>query len=97
MLHHGWVDENAQSLDISQWGETLAQQLETLRDVAGNRAVCEVLKRNEYADKTRIQREFKVGDFVWLRSPGLDGKLEASWLGPYQVIEKLVKLTTGWM
>ena len=38
-------------------------------------------------------RQFKQDDLVWLRSPGMDAKLEVSWLGPYMVTRCISDVT----
>ena len=42
-------------------------------------------KRKTYFDKGTVNRQLEVGDKVLCRIPGMTGKLEESWHGPYSV------------
>lgn len=69
------------------------------------RAAYEVARKNiikrkqanlEYANKNRSLPDFAIGDVVLLYDPTLRksrSKIEASWIGPYKVTEKLSEVT----
>lgn len=88
LLHHGWVDGSSEPLDVAEWGEVLAGQLEIMRDVAREKGLKVVEERKEDHDRKAVLRELNEGDCAWVRSPGIDGKLDAAWLGPYPVLGK---------
>jgi len=43
-------------------------------------------------NKNKSLRELEVGSKILMRIPGLQGSLEASWEGPYDVVEKLSRV-----
>ena len=100
VLHSGWLCPESQQLDVETWGELLASQLEALRDVARERGLVATEKRKQLYGKGTSSRCFEIGDSVWDRTPGMDGKLEAAWSGPYQVVKRIgdmdYRLDLGW-
>ena len=89
ILHAGWSDRENWSLDVSSWGEILAETLELMRDIVRERAEKASGERKVYYDKKSVQRELMVGDSVWCRIPGMDHKLKEAWHGPYPVMERI--------
>ena len=89
VLHHGWVEQENFSLDVSEWSECLAEKLEVLRDVMRERVLKAVEDRKTYYDKKSMTRVLDEGDLVWCRVPGMDHKLKEVWHGPYQVLERI--------
>ena len=67
ILHHGWVEQENFSLDVSEWSKCLAESLEVLRDVMRERVMKAVEDRKTYYDKKSVTRELCEGDFVWCR------------------------------
>ena len=47
-----------------------------------------VENRKKIYDSGSKLREFSVGDQVLVRIPGLDGKMEESWKGPYIILKR---------
>ena len=47
-------------------------------DTAREHGLVETAYRKERYDKGTVNRTFKVGDSAWVRSPGMDVKLDAS-------------------
>ncbi len=47
-----------------------------------------VKTKDDYDKKSR-PRELDVGSMVLMRVPGLVGKLDDSWDGPYEVVDKI--------
>ena len=89
ILHAGWSVRENWSLDVSSWGEILAERLELMRDIVRERAEKASGERKVYYDKKSVQRELMVGDSVWCRIPGMDHKLKEAWHGPYPVMERI--------
>ena len=73
--------------------EELADRLELLRDAAHNKRAVQELQRKDIYDRVSTLRKFEKGDKVLLRTPGLVGKLEESWTGPWEVVQKCGILT----
>ncbi len=51
-----------------------------------------VLMKDTYDKKSR-PKELDVGSMVLMRVPGLVGKLDDSWDGPYKVVDKISPVT----
>ena len=46
-------------------------------------------ERKKGFDRKAVNRQFKIGDLVLCRIPGMTHKLKESWHGPYPVVEVL--------
>ena len=46
----------------------------------------------DHANRKARAREFSEGAMVWVRTPGLSGKIDASWEGSFQVLKKCNKV-----
>ena len=88
LLHNGWLERDQRKLNVSAWADELADRLELLRDFASEQKLENAKRRKERYDKHSVHREFKKGDRVLLRTPGLTGKLQESWTGLWEVSEK---------
>ncbi len=89
LLYSGWKLREFQQIDTSDWVMQLAEKLEILRDVAMSNSISESKKRKYYYDCGKVERKLLVGQLVWCKIPGRNGKLEDSWDGPYKV-EKIL-------
>ncbi len=92
LLYAGWVDECYDGMDVSSWVVGLQDRLKTLHEVAVVNASAATNARKSYFNKNKSVRELEVGGKVLLRVPGLCGLLEASWEGPYDVVERLSRV-----
>ncbi len=72
---------------MSDWAEELADRLELLRELAWEKGIEAVRSRKKRYDKGSVERMFEKGDRVLLRTPGLVGKLEEYWSGPWEVVD----------
>ena len=78
-------------MHVSGCNSCVAVRLELIRDIAVQKGVVESRKRKEY-DHGKVKRELKIGEKIWCRIPGKNGKnrkLEDSWEGPY-IVEKML-------
>ena len=57
-----------------------------MRDVANSNLVQTSAKRADKWNRTAVDRSFKEGDMVWVTRPGLDLKLQESWVGPGKIV-----------
>ena len=73
---------------MSAWVEELADRLELLRDAAHNKRAVQAVQRKGNYDRVSTLRKFGKGDRALLRTPGLVRKLEESWTGPWEVVQK---------
>jgi len=92
LVYQGWVHENKTGLDVCTWVEQVNERLMLMRDVAREKLEKAVGKRKQAYDKNACSREFKCGEFVLSRLPGMDSKLEEAWSGPLEVVERLNKV-----
>ncbi len=89
LLYAGWVDECYDGMDVSSWVVGLQ---DTLHEVAVVNASAATDASRSAFNKHKSVRELEVGGKVLLRVPGLCGSLEASWEGPYDVVERLSRV-----
>ena len=93
LLYKLWVqNELGGDLDLEEWIFQNNGQIQALRDMAVIRQTEEARRRKVEYDKKAQEREFKVGDLVLYRVPGLDTKLTDSWSGPFEVVQVLSPL-----
>ncbi len=88
VLHHGWLEQDFSELDVEEWVELLRDHLETMHEVLRERTIASKERKKHY-NKKAVEREFKRGDSVLNRTPGINGKLEEAWQGPYEVVERV--------
>ena len=88
VLYQSWVQADLGGIDLSDWVLENQDRVEAARDLATNNAVQASAKRAESWNKRAVDREFCVGDSVWVRKPGLDLKLRESWMGPCTITKK---------
>ncbi len=89
VVYEGWRNKECEGLAVGTWVEELCDRLEILRDVATKNGLVESEKRKNTYDKGKCERVLCEGDKVLCRIPGLNGKLEDSWEGPFIVLKKL--------
>jgi len=70
-----------------------SKRVTALRDKVVFRQVVNLEERNKLLDKSSSVRKLLVGDQVFLRTPGLDGKLVDAWEGPYPLVQVLTPVT----
>jgi len=93
ILHHGWLRDEDRQMNVSAWVEELVERLELLREKAVKLREENSKKRKERLDKGAVLREFRKGDQILLRTPGMVSKLEESWTGPWEVVLKCGPVT----
>ena len=83
------LDGNAtRSVKELEWLEKLHIRMAVIREkVLTNARRAKEATRQAF-DKTATTREIKEGTMVLLWTPGLTGKLEESWEGPYEVLKQ---------
>ena len=93
LLYEGWMGKQKGQLNVSAWVEELTERLELIRDVVHlGRARVGDVRRESYVKGT-VSRSFNKGNLVLARTPGLLGKLEKAWTGPWVVQEKCGPVT----
>ena len=92
LLYKLWVQNLGGDLDLEEWIFQNSGRIQALRDKAVIRQTEEARRRKVEYDKKAQEREFKVGDQVSYRVPGLDTKLADSWSGPFEVVQVLSPL-----
>ncbi len=87
-LYHGLYEVDSGKLDVCEWVMRMSERLESIRDSAALRVARSKESRMQYANRGMKLREFKKGDLVLYRVPGMTCKLADSWEGPYKVLER---------
>ena len=82
-LYHCRVEEKEVDLNASEWVDVVQERLDLVRDVASRRMKEAVVQRKKACSKIRM---FEKGD---MRVPSLCHKLQESWTGPFEVVERL--------
>ena len=88
VLHQGWVEMEFEELETEEWSDWLVERLEVWHDLVRERGKKASGERKILYDKSTVERTLEPGDQVMCRIPGLIGKLEESWHGPYKVVAK---------
>ena len=88
VLHQGWAELEFGELETEEWSNWLVERLEVWHDLVRERGKKASGSRKALYDKSTVNRTLEVGDQVMCRIPGLIGKLEESWHGPYKVVAK---------
>ncbi len=89
LLYDGWVDDSCGGMELGEWVDSLRERLEMLWDSATDIGLKEREKREEAYNRGKIVRTFEVGNRILCRIPGMIAKLQDSWEGPYEVLERL--------
>jgi len=85
ILHEAWVDSDLGECDITEFVLSNSERVESLREASSLKLRENMETRKKKWDKGAKTRKFHVGDEILARKPGLCGKLEDSWEGPYCV------------
>ena len=93
LLYNAWVSKEVGNLEVEQWVRENTEKVQALRDEASAKYREVSADRKDKWDKNTSTREFKLGQLVWYRSPGLNEALQPSWEGPYEIKKLLGPLT----
>ena len=88
VLHQGWAELEFCELETEEWSDWLVDKLSVWHDLVRERGKKASSDRKTLYDKSTVNRTLDEGDLVMCRIPGLIGKLEESWHGPYKVVSK---------
>ena len=88
VLHQGWAELEFGELETGEWSDWLVERLAVWHDLVRERGKKASGERKVLYDKSAVCRTLEAGDRVMCRIPGLIGKLEESWHGPYKVVAK---------
>ena len=88
VLHQGWAELEFGELETGEWSDWLVERLAVWHDLVRERGKKASGERKALYDKSAVCRTLEAGDSVMCRIPGLIGKLEESWHGPYKVVAK---------
>ena len=88
LLYQAWVDRDIGGVDLSEWVLENADRVEMARDKATVTPIENSRARAQAYNKKAKDRQFTVGDSVWVRRPGLDHKLRESWVGPGTILKQ---------
>ncbi len=88
-LYHGLYECESSKLNASEWVLRMSERLEGLRDSAALGMAKGKESRLQYLNRGTKLREFREGDHVLYRVPGMTCKLSDSWQGPYLVVKRV--------
>ncbi len=88
-LYHGLYEVDTERLEVCEWVLKMAERLERMRDSAALGMAKGTESRMQYLNRGTKLREFREGDLVLYRVPGMTCKLSDSWQGPYVVLKKV--------
>ena len=89
LVYEGWRGCVGVGLNVVDWISELGERLEALREVAARNGLLESEKRKSYYNKRTVAQEFVEGKKVLCRTPGLLGKLEDAWQGPFTILKRV--------
>ena len=75
------------NMSLDDWVAENCERVQVLRDKASANNHKTSEHRKELLDKTSHIRDFKVGQWVWYRTPDLSEALQPAWQGPYRIEE----------
>ena len=87
VLYQSWVKTDLEKVELDDWIIENQERLESIRDRATSNQIETITKRQNTWNEKAQDRQFQVGDKVWVRRPGLDHKLRESWVGPGMVVK----------
>ena len=92
-----WLDSRREAdsrpLKVSNWVEKLCSRLDQMKEVARANGLLARTAAKVQHDRKAVEREVVVGSQILLRLPGMTGKLDSAWAGPYTVLQKMGKVT----
>lgn len=81
-----WEDDFGRRTDVSTWIASLAERLKMIRERMVENSLTEKTKTKELYDQAAVERKVEAGSEALLKQPGLIGKLDTAWTGPYEVV-----------
>ena len=89
MLKQGWLEVSIPEKALHECVEELRDRLVSMAELVSTRESASKVKMKDTYDKKSRPRELDVGYMVLMIVPGLVGKLDDSWDGPYEVVDKI--------
>jgi len=88
LLYEAWLDEELEGMELVDFVTENSERIEYLRESSSLKLREMGGERKKRWDGKAKAREFKGDEEVLMRKPGLCGKLESSWSGPYTIVRK---------
>ena len=76
LLYNAWVGKHLGEISVDEWVAENCERVQQLRDEASANYQQTSDDRKAKLDKTSKMREFKVGQSVWYRTPGVSESLQ---------------------
>jgi len=93
LLYESWLDGELEGLDLTEFVVENSERVEHLRESSSLKLRETGESRKNKWDGKAKERGFSVGEEILMRKPGLCGKLETSWEGPYVILRENSPLT----
>jgi len=92
-LKEGWMIGEVDEHSAVSWLNQLKERMETIVEMARKQDEKTKKAMKRQFDRGARMREFEPGQMVLVRKPDLQGSLEDSWDGPYEVLRKISPVT----
>ena len=89
LLIDQWMEADSPPFKVTEWMEQLNSRMEALREASLINGIEAQKQTKAYYDHHARQCPITVGSLVLLRSPGMAGKLESAWTGPFEILRKI--------
>jgi len=96
LMYGAWVDQDLRDIDIPEFIVENTERIENLREECSLNLSKVSEERKVKWDRKAKVRSFEIGEEVLARRPGMCGKLEDSWDGPYTIHKKTHPYPTVW-
>ena len=88
LVKDGWISGELLERGLHDWVEQLKERINAMTQLASTREKAGKMRMKQTYDKKAKSWSFEMGSMVLMQVPGLTAKLEDSWEGPYEVLDK---------
>ena len=93
ILREAWETNTRRDESVVSYVLSMREKLKDMSEIVQGNITKEQGKQKQWYDRGARLREFKIGDPVLVMLPTSSNKLLAQWQGPYQVVERMGKVT----
>ena len=93
LLRSSWAESNEGSCDVGEWLSDVKARMCEMSELVSTREGKAKLAMKKYYDRTATVKTFEPGNMVLVRKPILQGKLNTSWEGPYEIDKQISPVT----
>ena len=93
IIREQWEGTEDFPVSVAEYMNDLYQRMSDIAEIAAERDMISKERNKNFHDQNARTRDMDVGDSVLLLAPQCHSKLEASYQGPYQILEKITPVT----